>query len=126
MCLVGSGVYDEGTGTAWTMYPPLALSAAHGGLSVEVFIIALHIVGVSSLSGAINIICTLVFARRAHFGLMSVSLYTWSLLCTAALLLAVVPVLAGAITMLLTDRSMNTVFFDVTAGGDVVLYQHLF
>lgn len=93
---------------------------------MEVFIIALHIVGVSSLSGAINIICTLVFARRAHFGLMSVSLYVWSLLCTAALLLAVVPVLAGAITMLITDRSINTVFFDVSAGGDVVLYQHLF
>lgn len=108
------------------MYPSLALSASHGGLSVEVFIIALHIAGVSSLSGAINIICTLVFSRRAHFGLLTVSLYIWSLLCTAALLLAVVPVLAGAITMLLTDRSMNTVFFDVSAGGDVVLYQHLF
>jgi cytochrome c oxidase subunit 1 len=28
--------------------------------------------------------------------------------------------------MLLTDRNFNTTFFDITGGGDPILYQHLF
>jgi cytochrome c oxidase subunit 1 len=35
-------------------------------------------------------------------------------------------VLAGGITMILTDRNFNTSFFELTGGGDPILYQHLF
>jgi heme/copper-type cytochrome/quinol oxidase subunit 1 len=38
----------------------------------------------------------------------------------------VVPVLAAVITMLLCDRDLNSVFYDVSSGSDVLLYQHLF
>ena len=45
---------------------------------------------------------------------------------TAALLIAVIPVLAGAITMLLADRGCASSFYDITSGGDPLMYQHLF
>ena len=51
---------------------------------------------------------------------------SWLGTITAALLIGVIPVLAGAITMVLADRSCSTAFYDVVAGGDPVMYQHLF
>ena len=75
LLIVGSSWIDEGAGTAWTVYPPLSLPSSHGGISVDVFLISLHAAGGSSLTGAINMICTILYARRVHSTLLQVSLY---------------------------------------------------
>jgi cytochrome c oxidase subunit 1 len=64
--------------------------------------------------------------RAPGMKLMKMPLFCWGWLVTAYLLLAVMPVLAAAVTMLLTDRHFGTHFFNAAAGGDPVLYQHIF
>jgi cytochrome c oxidase subunit 1 len=110
-------------GAGWTLYPPLSLQMGSG---MDFGIFAVHIMGASSIMGAINIIVTILNMRAPGMTLMKMPMFCWSWLITAYLLIAVMPVLAGAVTMLLTDRHFGTTFFVPSGGGDPVLFQHIF
>jgi len=122
--LIGSFFMPGGAPAAgWTLYAPLTLQM---GMSMDSSILAMHIMGASSIMGAINIIVTILNMRAPGLTLMKMPMFCWTWLITAYLLIAVMPVLAGAITMTLTDRHFGTSFFNPAGGGDPVMYQHIF
>lgn len=108
----------------WTFYAPL--STTYGPKSTDFFIFSVHLMGISSIMGAINVIATILNMRAPCVTLFRMSIFCWTWLITAFLLIAVMPVLAGAVTMMLTDRNFGTSFFDAAGGGDPVLFQHVF
>ena len=122
--LIASLFVPGGAASAgWTLYAPLSVQL---GMGMDLTIFAIHILGMSSILGSINIITTILNLRAPGMTMMKLPLFVWTWLITAYLLVAVMPVLAGAVTMILTDRHFGTHFFNAAGGGDPVLYQHIF
>jgi cytochrome c oxidase subunit 1 len=108
----------------WTFYAPL--STTYGPPSTDFFIFTIHMLGISSIMAALNIIVTIFNMRMPGMKFMKMPVFVWSWFVTAFLLLAVMPVLAGCVTMMLMDRHFHTSFFNAAGGGDPILFQHLF
>jgi cytochrome c oxidase subunit 1 len=110
----------------WWSYPPLSSIqfSPTGGQDAWIFLI--HLTGISSLLGAINFYATIVNMRAPGMSWGRLPLFVWAVLVYAILLIIALPVVAAAVTMLLTDRHFGTHFFDPTAHGSPVLWQHLF
>ena len=124
--LLWSGFLTAGgaPNAGWTFYAPL--STTYGPPSMDYLIFAIHLMGISSVMGALNIIVTIINLRAPSMRMMDMPLFVWSWLITAFLLLLAMPILAGLATMVLADRHFGTSFFNAAGGGDPVLFQHLF
>ena len=110
----------------WTSYAPLSDDAFLPDGGIDAWIFMIHLTGISSIVGAINFTATIHNMRARGMSWGRMPLFIWTILIYSYLLILALPVVAAAVTMLLTDRHFDTAFFDVTAGGDPLLWQHLF
>jgi cytochrome c oxidase subunit 1 len=110
----------------WTGYPPLSGLPFTPGHGIDLWILSLHVLTLSSLFGAINFLVTIHRLRAPGMTWMRVPLFVWSIEVYAALLVVALPALSAGLTMLLLDRQAGTHFFIPSEGGSAVLYQHVF
>ncbi len=107
-----------------------AASGAQGcfspGQNPDFWIIGINLLGIASLTGAINFVVTILRMRAPGMTINRMPLFVWMIMVTSFLLIFALPSLTVASFLLLFDRHLGTHFFQASAGGDPLLWQHLF
>jgi cytochrome c oxidase subunit 1 len=110
----------------WFGYAPNTSLTFNPGHNIDFWIFGLQILGIASTVGAVNFITTILNLRAPGMTLMRMPVFVWMTLVANFLLLFAMPIITVALFLLMFDRLFGAHFFDPTAGGDPVLWQHLF
>jgi len=101
------------------------LGAQNPGTGLDYYIWALQVAGVGTTLSGINLIVTIIKMRAPGMNLMKMPIFTWTSLCTNALIVASFPVLTAALVLMSLDRYVGTNFFTNDFGGNPMLYVNL-
>ena len=119
---IAGGAPDAG----WFSYPPLAGRSFAPSPGVDYYILGLAVNGAGTIIGAINLTATILLMRAPGLRVSRLPLFVWMVLVTSILILGAYPALSAALVMLFVDRQLGGHFFDPTASGQPLLWQHLF
>ncbi|MBK70719.1 MAG: hypothetical protein CMB53_04935 [Euryarchaeota archaeon] len=124
--LIFTGVFSgSGADTGWTGYAPYVVSeTAHLGTTMWVAG-QIMLVASSTLTG-INFLTTIAVMRAPGMGWLQMPLFTWSILIANLMLFLSIPAFGVGLIQVYLDRVIGTAFYDVSAGGDPLLWSHLF
>ena len=110
----------------WFNYMPLGDAEFTPGINIDFYALGLILLGISTTGGAINFIVTILKLRAPGMTLNRIPIFVWGELAMAFQIVFALPMLTLACVMLALQRSFGFHFFDAAAGGDPLLWQHLF
>jgi cytochrome c oxidase subunit I len=110
----------------WFAYAPYTSKAYSPSLGMDFYALSLIFLTVSQTAGAINFLVTIFRLRAPGMALQRMPLFMYSTATTSILSVLCLPALTVACLFLMLDRNWGTHFFDVSHGGSVMLWQHLF
>lgn len=115
---------DSAPDAGWTSYASLALaSEGHG---IDFYLLGLQIAGFGTFMGGINFIVTIINMRAPGMTFMRMPLFSWTTFVASTLILFAFPPLTIGIFLLMFDRLFGSNFFVTAAGGNTVIWEHLF
>src|SRR5919112_1300813 len=111
--------------TGWTAYAPLSETSPIGQIF---FTIGVQFAGASSIATALNFLVTIITMRAPGMSFFRLPLLVWANFSTSLLVVIATPFIAASQFFVLLDRALGFDFFRVAggAGGDVLMYQHVF
>jgi cytochrome c oxidase subunit I+III len=110
----------------WFGYAPLTEMGFSSTQGTDYWALALLVLGIGSVGGAINIIATILTLRAPGLTMKRIPLFVWMMLVASVLVVLALPVLNAALVMLLIDRQLQAHYFLPSQGGNAVIWQHFF
>jgi cytochrome c oxidase subunit I len=110
----------------WFGYANLTTRPFSPGPAVDFWMLSLQVLGASSIMAAVNFIATILNMRAPGMTLMRLPLFVWMALVVQFLVVLAFPAVTVGLIFLMFDRFFGTHFYDVAAGADLHLWQHLF
>ncbi len=110
----------------WFSYAPLTelpFSPTHG---MDFWTLGVLLLGIGTTMTSVNFIVTIIQLRAPGMSFSRMPMFAWTFLVTSLIAIFAFPSLIAATLLLLLDRQLGTHFFNVAAGGDALLWQHLF
>ena len=108
---------------AWTAYVPLSAKKFSPQIGMDLWVLGVILLGISSTLGAVNFLVTIYAMRAPGMTAWRIPMFTWSIIVTAGMILVATPVLTAAMVMLIADRQFGTQFFSTS---NARLWQHMF
>jgi cytochrome c oxidase subunit I+III len=110
----------------WFNYVPLTTRAYDAGLNIDFYTLGLTFLAIATTAGAINFIVSIFKLRAPGMSINRMPVFLWAILVTSFCVIFAVPALSAANILLELDRLFGFHFYDVTQGGNALLWQHLF
>jgi cytochrome c oxidase subunit 1 len=124
--LFHAGQLNVAPDAGWFGYANLTSRQYSPGPNIDFWMFGLQILGVSTLAAGFNFIVTILNMRAPGMRMMRLPVFCWMTLVTSFLIITAFPVVTVALVLLMFDRFFGTHFYLTSAGGDPVLWQHLF
>jgi cytochrome c oxidase subunit 1/cytochrome c oxidase subunit I+III len=110
----------------WFNYVPLASREFTPDAGIDFYALGLIFNSLSTTAGAINFIVTILKLRAPGMSLNRMPLFCYAFLAVSFALVFALPPLSAALILLELDRRLGFDFYNVAAGGEPLLWQHLF
>jgi len=111
---------------AWVSYTPLTGPRYDAGLNIQFYALGLILLTVSTTAGAVNFVVTAIRLRAPGMTVDRIPILIWGTLTASVAILFALPALTVACVFLYFEHRLGMHFFDPTAGGRPVLWEHLF